>query len=169
VGIVAVILSAIVFFRARLYSDALENLVYLAMQIYGWWYWLYGRKHLHEKTVPIRKLSTDGWIIWGMIIVCSSIGLGFFMDTFTNADFAYTDALTTVASLVAQWFVSRKIIDNWPIWIGVNTISTTIYFMKELYIFCGLYFIFLILAIKGLISWTRSKNKDRARTNGLTA
>lgn len=167
IGIVAVILSAIVFFQARLYSDMLENMVYLLMQLYGWWYWLHGRPNI-KKTVPIQRLSLYGWISWGVLIAVVSLGLGFFMDTKTNADFPYTDALTTVASLVAQWFVGRKIIDNWSIWIGVNVISTTIYFLKELYLFAGLYFVFLLLAIKGLIAWSASTNKNNKRTNGWT-
>ena len=38
-GIVMVLLYAVVFYRAKLYSDALLQLFFFAVQIYGWVHW----------------------------------------------------------------------------------------------------------------------------------
>ena len=160
-GIVMVILYVIIFAKAKLYSDMIENAVYIVMQAYGWYYWLYGAK-TGVDSVPVKRLALRKVLLWSFVIIVATLGTGYFMDNYTDADFAYLDAFTTVMSLTAQWFLSIKIIESWILWISVDVISLNIYALKGLYFTSGLYVLFLMLAIIGLIKWYKAMKKQAA-------
>ena len=63
------------------------------------------------------------------------------------------DALITALSLVAQWLLNRRKLENWIFWIGVDLISVPVYAFKELYLIAGLYAVFLLLCVRGYRSW----------------
>src|SRR5262245_56128367 len=44
VGLLATALFFFVFLMARLYASTGLQVLFAAVQIYGWWYWLYGEK-----------------------------------------------------------------------------------------------------------------------------
>ena len=60
-GIAMVVLYADIFFDAKLYSDALLQLFFLAVQFYGWWNWC-GRKLL--STYSVQEACTIVETTW---------------------------------------------------------------------------------------------------------
>jgi len=159
-GLVMVILYIIIFYQARLYSDMGLQVIYVFLQFYGWYHWLYGGKK--KDTLPVTRLSPLKVAIWFIVLWLGVLGLGYVMDNFTNADFAYPDAFTTVLSLIAQWFLTRKILESWVCWITVDVVAIYIYFAKGLYLTTGLYAVFLILATMGLLEWMKSRKAQPA-------
>jgi nicotinamide mononucleotide transporter len=150
-GLVMVALYIVVFHQARLYSDMLLQMVYVVLQLYGWHAWLYGgpeRKPLAVSRLPARQIAP-----WLILCGAGTILLGRTMHRCTDASFPYLDALTTVASLIAQWLMGRKVLESWLVWIFVDVISIGLYVAKELYLTAGLYSIFLVLATWGWAEW----------------
>jgi nicotinamide mononucleotide transporter len=80
------------------------------------------------------------------------------MASFTDAALPYWDAGIAVASLVAQYLMTRKYIENWVIWMGVDVVAVGVYWVKELYPTAVLYWVFFILCVIGLRSWWKSMN-----------
>jgi nicotinamide mononucleotide transporter len=64
-------------------------------------------------------------------------------------------------SLLAQWMIAKKKIENWIIWIIADLIYVGMYIYKDLYLTAFLYFIFILLAIKGYFDWKISLNSNR--------
>jgi len=153
-GLVQVLLFIIVFFQARLYSDLLLHVVYVGMQIYGWWAWLHGGTEGRPLQVSRLPLAAAGR--WAVMAVGGIAGLGYAMSTWTDAALPYWDAATTVLSLIAQYLLARKVLENWLVWISVDLLCVSIYTVKGLHVTAGLYAIFLILAITGLLAWLRT-------------
>ncbi|MFH0869048.1 MAG: nicotinamide riboside transporter PnuC [archaeon] len=162
-GLAMVALYVYIFYTARLYSDSIENFIYIPMQIYGWWFWVYGNKKKKDD-VPVRSLKTQGILFWAAVIAAGTLAIGYYMSTYTNASFPYWDALTTVMSLTAQWLMGRKILENWVLWISVDVMALAIYGLKGLYFTTGLYGLFLILAISGLLKWKNSMQTKAGST-----
>ena len=153
-GLVMVTLYIFIFFEARLYSDMGLQFVYIFMQIYGWRNWLHGgREH---GTLEVTRLSRLGAVFWSATAVSAATALGYTMDTYTDADFAYADAATTSLSLIAQWLMAKKILESWLIWITVDVVSIAIYALKGLTLTAGLYSVFLLLATIGYFTWRKS-------------
>lgn len=92
-------------------------------------------------------------MIWIGVIISAFLVWGVVMNKYTDADYPFPDAFTTVASLVAQYLLARKKIENWIIWIIVDLVAINIYFLKELYFTSGLYLVFLILCVIGWKKW----------------
>ncbi|MFU8803201.1 MAG: nicotinamide riboside transporter PnuC [Bradymonadaceae bacterium] len=153
-GLVMVILYAFIFFDVRLYSDMGLQIVYVFVQIYGWHHWLKGGPR--DKQLPVRMLRGTQRLTWLAVAVIGTFGLGLVMDTYTDAELAYWDAATTVLSLIATWFMARKILESWVFWIVVDVLAIGIYTVKSLYLTAGLYAVFLVLATIGFFAWRRS-------------
>lgn len=154
-GLVNVSLSIYICFKALLYADMGINTYYFFMSIYGWYNW--SRKQngdaLHITSCNIGDHLKNLILTTGSFIV---LFLG--LSNFTNSDVPLWDALTTSLFITAMWLVARKKIENWHFWIVGNLISIPLYFSKGLILFSLQYFIFLVLAILGLLSWRAKLN-----------
>ena len=154
VGLANVAIYAIVFRDAKLYADMGLQGVYFALCVYGWWAWLRGgaaHGRLVVSRAPRAVLATSA--LAGIVFAAA---LGTFLRSMTDAALPLWDAGTTAFSLVAQFLQTRKWIENWPIWIAVDTIYVGMYVLKRLYLTAGLYALFLVLAGIGLAAWRRS-------------
>lgn len=153
-GIVGVVLSGIIFYDARLYSDLVLHIFYFILGFYGWYEWLFGGKNQSERKVSTLTHTTlIGLILAGAV---GTVLIGYFFDNFTDADLAYWDAFTTSYSLVGQYMLAKKKIENWILWLVVDAFAAGIYFYKGLYMLALLYFLYLGLATYGFINWRKS-------------
>ena len=75
----------------------------------------------------------------------------------TSAVYVFPDAFILVASLVAQYLLALKKIENWILWILVDIIAIIIYYLKGLYVTSGLYLLYLILCISGWLQWSKER------------
>ncbi|MEE9147092.1 MAG: nicotinamide mononucleotide transporter, partial [Candidatus Tectomicrobia bacterium] len=67
-----------------------------------------------------------------------------------------------VMSLVGQWMLAKKILENWLIWIVVDPIYVGIFIYQGQYPTALLYTSFLILAILGLLAWRKTMRAESA-------
>jgi nicotinamide mononucleotide transporter len=154
IGLIQVVLYIGVFYAARLYSDLILHVIYVGMQIYGWYHWLYGgqkRTELKVSVLPGKVRSV--WILTG---IAATTVWGYLMATYTDAAAPYADAFIAVMSLIAQWLMARKKLESWHFWIVVDLVAIVVYLYKELFVTTGLYSVFLLLAITGYSQWKRT-------------
>jgi len=153
-GLVMVLLYIFIFYQARLYSDMGLQVVYIVLQIYGWYSWLHGGRDRGK--LSVSRITRTGVIVWMTVAITGTTGLGYIMSTYTEASLPYWDAATTVLSLFAQYLMAKKILESWLIWITVDVLCRGIYPAKQLYLTTGLYAVFLVLATLGLLAWRKS-------------
>ncbi|AFZ55668.1 nicotinamide mononucleotide transporter [Anabaena cylindrica FACHB-243] len=158
-GLVMVFLYIFVFYEARLYSDAILQVIYIFLQIYGWYAWLHGGND--DSPLAVTRISNQGKLIWSGVAVVGTFGLGYIMHNYTDAALPYPDASITILSLIAQWLMAKKILECWIIWIMVDLIAVGVYAVKHLYPTTGLYTVFLVLAVLGYKEWKRAYKKLR--------
>ena len=158
-GIVNVVLYAVVFYQAKLYADMGLQVVYAALSVYGWYEWLYGGEGRTELRVTRTGLRLGALLT--LIALAGSAALGSFLHHETDAALPYMDAFLSGTSLVAQWMMTRKLVENWLVWIAVDVLYVGMFVFKGLYLTAGLYAVFLALAVKGYLDWRRSMSEDR--------
>jgi nicotinamide mononucleotide transporter len=78
----------------------------------------------------------------------------------TDATYPHWDAAIAMLSVAGQILMTRRYIENWHWWIVVNMISVPLYLTKALYLTTGLYALFLVFAVLGLIEWRRAEAKQ---------
>ncbi|MBN8709815.1 MAG: aminotransferase [Verrucomicrobia bacterium 61-8] len=152
-GLVMVILYIWIFYEARLFSDVALQVVYIFLQIYGWYHWAKGGNR--DNPLPVTLLSWKARLAWGLVALLGTLVLGYSMNRWAAASLPYWDATAAVLSLIAQWFLARKLLESWVVWIAVDVLSIGIYGVKGLYLTMGLYFLFLGLATAGLLAWRK--------------
>ena len=150
-GLVNVVLYVVVFFEAKLYADTFLQVVYIVLQIYGWHQWLHGGPTQNE--LRISRLSAAAIAPLAVLTTAGTLAMGYGFDTYTDASLPYWDSTITVLSLVAQWLVAKKKLENWLFWIAVDILGIGVYFAKHLYPTAALYGVFLVMAIMGMRAW----------------
>jgi nicotinamide mononucleotide transporter len=153
-GLISVSILVYVFGQQLLYSDMILHIIYIGLNIYGWWFWAHFSDQ--NQITPTREISNHKFLLWGIGILCGAALWGWIMNSWTNADLAYLDAFTTVGSLCAQFLLARKILQNWIIWIIVDVVAINMYLYKGLYFIALMFLVFLVLCIKGYRDWKKS-------------
>ena len=159
-AIVNVGMYIVVFYRSRLYSDTGLQVVYVVLNFYGWYQWLYGGKNRTE--LPVTRTSGRLAAILVVIGAVTAMALGTFVSYSTDASLPYVDALTTSTSLVAQWMMTRKLLENWIVWVSVDVVYIGMYIYKDLHVTAVLYAVFLALSVMGYMQWKRTLNAPEA-------
>ena len=153
-AIVNVVLYAIVFYEAKLYADMGLQVIYAVLSIYGWYEWLYGGAGHTE--LRVSRTGARLGALLALIAAAGSALLGVFLHHSTDAALPFMDSFLSSTSLVAQWMMTKKLLENWLVWIGVDVLYVGMFIFKGLFLTAGLYAVFLALAVKGYLDWRRS-------------
>ena len=164
VGIITSALYVVVFFEAKLYADMSLNIYYVIISIYGWYWWLYGNKQTEKKELPISKLSLQlSLVLLPITIIIFGI-MWFVLSRFTDSQVPMWDSLVTALSIVATWMLTRKILEQWLVWIFVNIISMGLFIYKGLYPTTLLFFVYFALALVGYYEWLKIMKQSNIET-----
>ncbi|WP_114228068.1 MULTISPECIES: nicotinamide riboside transporter PnuC [Sphingomonas] len=152
-GLATVAVYFFVFFQQRLYSDALLQLFFIAVQLYGWWAWQ--RAEQIEHGVAVGELSPSDRLRWAAAIVVAAGVWSSLMSSLTDAAAPFVDGPIAITSVAAQLLQSFRKVESWWLWILVDLTAIPLFFSRGLLITAGLYGIFLCLAVAGLLEWRR--------------
>lgn len=158
-GIAMVSLYAAIFFETRLYSEALLQVFFFCVQIFGWWKWQ--RAIDEDGELVVEWSSSQLMALCVALTAVLSALLGWIMATFTNAAAPYPDATVAAASVVAQFLLSYRRIENWIYWIAIDVLSIILYVWRGLNLTAGLYIVMLIMSVIGLGAWLSSRRAIR--------
>jgi nicotinamide mononucleotide transporter len=154
------VLYLVVFYQARLLSDALLQIFFVAFTLYGWWNWWRGvRQEGEVRVVPLPWSNSAIAVTAG---VAGTFALAAIAKRF-NAALPYLDASLASFSLVASWWQARKHIANWWLWIVVDALYIGEYIYKDLWPTAVLYAGLVGLAVLGLVEWRRAPQEATAQ------
>ena len=155
-GIAYVLISFVVFYNAKLYADFALHIFFLIMNIYGWYYWLNGRKNKSAEEVPVTRAAIRVLSVTLLISVVGIVFFGYILENYTDAALPYWDSTTSVLSLSAMWLTAKKKLESWVLWLVVDIIASGVYVYKGIYFYALLYLAYIGMAISGYISWKKS-------------
>jgi nicotinamide mononucleotide transporter len=153
ITLAADVLYLVVFYQARLYSDTLLQVFFVAFTIYGWWNWARGVRA--EGEVKISPLKTRDAAIAILLGAIGTVILGILAQRL-HAALPWLDAALASYSLVGSWWQARRHIANWWLWIVVDILYIGEYIYKQLWPTALLYALLVALAILGLRDWRRT-------------
>lgn len=153
-AIVSSVLYFALFWRSRLYGDAVLQLFFAVVALWGWLQWLRGRRD-DGSALTVARLSRAGLarVVGACAVLWPATGL--FLKHFTDTDVPWWDAFPTAVSVVGQFLLGRKFIENWAVWIVVNVVSLGLFAYKGLWLTAGLYTLFVALSVLGWRAWQR--------------
>ena len=154
-AIINVGLYTVLFYREKLYADMGLQVFYLLLSFYGWYEWLYGGENRSE--LKVSRITPRLAAMLTIIGAFGSLVLGYILRRNTDAALPYLDSTLSVFSLIAQWMMTRKILENWALWILLDLIYVWMFvFLKHLNFTAFQYGVFLVLAVMGYRDWKRS-------------
>lgn len=149
----------LVFYQIRLYSDMLLQIYFFAIAIYGWYYW---SRAFTVNSKPIRRLSKKGAISVGIVTALGTVTLTILVGNLDNllpslfpepASFVFVNAFTVTLSVIANFLMARRLLENWFLWIVVDVFCVVVYAAKGIWLMSFEYFILMIICLYGYRSW----------------
>lgn len=161
-GIISILLSMWVLYQSQLYADIILNFYYLAMSIYGWIYWKFGKQ---KKQTPISYSRRQEHVkALGIVILCFLL-MSYWLSYHTNSDVPVWDALVSAFAWAGMWLMAKRKMENW-IYLNIsNVLAIPLLFYKELYIYAGLTIFLFIVGVSGYLTWRKIVKKQKNREN----
>ena len=156
IGIIGCILYGWVFFTAKLYADVTLQVFFIFSSGIGWFHWLKGNRGNEIAITRVPCLYFVAMLI-AAIIVAS--GYAIILHIYTDAWSPWLDSLILTFSMLAQFMLMGRRLENWYMWLLVNTIAVPLYASRGLWITSFLYIIFWCNAWYGLFRWRRELAK----------
>ncbi|WP_295938844.1 nicotinamide riboside transporter PnuC [uncultured Alistipes sp.] len=161
VGLIMPIVHGTLYFKAGLYADFSMQIYYVLAGLYGWIVWHNApRKKSSAAQIghtPLRFIAA-----LAAVYAVAHAGIYFLLTEFTNSTVPFWDSMTTAASIVAMWMLSRKYVEQWLVWLAVDLVCVGLYIYKEIPLTAGLYALYSCLAVAGYFRW-RAKMKEQVR------
>jgi nicotinamide mononucleotide transporter len=152
VSILNTTLYFVVFLRASLYAEALLQVVFTALGVYGWWSWRFGGAGGAE--LPVRRATrAEVAIAIGASLAGTALS-ALVLAGATDSPVPVWDSSVLVLSLAATWAQARKVLESWWVWILVDLISVPLYVARDLYPTAVLYTLYLAICVVGLRRWS---------------
>ena len=168
-AILSALLYGSVFWNSQLYGEACLQIMFIVTAAWGWQQWLKGHTPQSALTeasessaapVALAKLSVSTlqaserrFAFIGTLLAWPAFS--FFLHRYTDSDVAVWDGLVTALSLLGQYLLGRKKIENWWVWMLVNVLTVGLMAEKSLWLTAVLYGIFVVLSYIGLQTWRR--------------
>lgn len=166
-GSVLLLLASI---SAHITGNALKQVMFGALAVYGWWRWSRGTQDGQSLTVR-PATSRERFAMLGVMIAGTlAVGVIFFVAGLSWGASAplpkgyflvAADAYIFVGSAVATWAQSRALVDFWLIWVAVDLVGVPVAFSSGLVVSGAVYGVFFVLVLVGFFNWLK---EYRSRT-----
>jgi nicotinamide mononucleotide transporter len=146
------LLYFVLFWQNRLYGDASLQIFFALVALWGWWEWLAGRR-ADGSPLDVRTMTLRGRVCAVVAAGAAWPALGWLLARHTDTDVPYWDAFPTAASVLGQFLLGRKFVENWPTWLVVNSVSVGLFAYKGLWLTVVLYTLFAAMSVAGWRTW----------------
>lgn len=163
IGAISSAAYAYLFLQSGLFSSALLNAYLVPTLIYGWLRW---RKDAVTRPVTHLKLK---WLpVYLLVAGAGYSGAATISQHFGGA-MAWTDAMILAGTILAQFMLDNKKLENWIVWAIVNIFAIYTYATSGLPLVAFQYVLFLANTVYGYITWQRSLHHENLRTDDRAA
>ncbi len=160
IGLIATVLSVYLLLKDELFGDMMMNFYFSLMSIYGWWNW--ARTKDDKKVVQVSRTSSKEKII-GFVLFVLTILVTYAVYKVFGSEIEisnYIDIFTSGIFFTAMWYMAKKKIENWTLWILADIITVPLYAYRGWGMLSLQYLVFTIIAIQAYFSWKKSLNKS---------
>ncbi len=156
VGAISSAAYAYLFLQSGLYSSAVLNAYLVPTLIYGWIRW---RKDTNTRPVTHIKLA---WLPVYVAIAGAGYSGAALISGHLGGSMAWTDAMILAGTILAQFLLDNKKLENWIVWAIVNIFAMYTYWQAGLALVFFQYVLFLGNTVYGYLAWQRSMNHGKS-------
>ncbi|MDP9861819.1 MULTISPECIES: nicotinamide mononucleotide transporter family protein [Streptosporangium] len=150
--------------NAHITGNALKQLMFGGLAVYGWWRWTRGTQNGRElavrpATAPERLalvgVMAVGTVLVAVVFYITQLSWGAFVPPPKGYLLVAADAYIFVGSAVATWAQGRALVDFWLIWIAVDLVGVPLAFSSGLVVSGAVYGVFFVLVLVGFFNWLK--------------
>lgn len=156
-GIIMPVTYMFVYLDAGLYADFGMQVYYALAAIYGLMVWKFGKKRgqADSAEMPITHVKRSLLPASLLLFIVAWGGIHFVLVHFTNSTVPVLDSFGNALSIVGLWWLARKYVEQWWLWIVIDSELSALYVYKGLPFTAGLYALYVVIAIMGYFKWRR--------------
>lgn len=156
IGAIMPLVHGILYLESGIYADAAMQLYYVAAGVYGLIVW---KRKPRKSGDGVIRHTLRGWIVpLVAVYALLHVALYYILTEFTDSRVPLFDSMSTALSIVAMWMLSRKLVEQWLVWLVVDMISVGLYIYKGIPITALLYTLYCVLAVLGYLRWRKMAN-----------
>lgn len=147
-----------VFQDAKLFGDAWLQGVFILLAIYAWKTWSKSTQTEganNSSSSSFKRMPRSWYLIGSLCWSGLFLIIHYLLVNHTSSDVPLIDAFLTAGSLLATYMSAQKWLENWLVWIFVNSFYIALYIYKDLHLTALLYGLFIVLAVLGWIQWSK--------------
>ena len=166
IGTVSVLIWIYLCWIGEIYSQAVINLFFLVMNIYGWDNW--SRKDnsdLNKVQIKFSSIKENTLYIIVAALLTLLIYWGLSNIEILNFDwkFVLIESFITALNFIAMWLMAWKRVENWVLWIIGDIFCIPLFVFKEYYLSVAQFSIFIIIAFMGYFEWKKKALKNQEK------
>ena len=155
------LIYTIMYWNGALLMESVLNFYYMYMAVFGWVVWRKGKANQAQRLITSWPIHRH--IILIVLTTLASSAIGYVMQNYTHADFAYLDSFTTCFAVVTTYLVAKKVLENWLYWIVIDAASMYLYYEKGYYPTLVLFIFYTIMAAWGFKTWYEEYEQSQAK------
>ncbi|TMP51014.1 MULTISPECIES: nicotinamide riboside transporter PnuC [unclassified Pseudoalteromonas] len=155
------LIYTIMYWNGALLMESLLNFYYMYMAVFGWVVWRKGKANQAQRLITSWPVNRH--IILIALTTLASLAIGYVMQNYTHADFAYLDSFTTCFAVVTTYLVAKKVLENWLYWIVIDAASMYLYYEKGYYPTLVLFVFYTVMAAWGFKTWYEEYEQSQAK------
>lgn len=153
------IIWLILFYRVSLYAEALLQCFFFITAIIGFYLWLFVNRN--NSPLKITRINYFTWLIILLIFIALLTLTSSYFILYTIAHYPIWDSIILSLSIIGQFMLIFRKIENWLIWIAVNMFAIPLYYTQGIYFTMITYCIFLLLSIRGYFAWNNMLKQQK--------
>ena len=154
VGLAAVSVQAVLFFRSRIYADAALQVLFVVALAHGWWHWIHGKGTRAE--LPVTRLTWPQRTLTLLAVGVASVAWALALKRWTDAIIPWRDATVAALQVGGQILQVRKKLENWALFTAANLIAIPAYWSADLAFTAFLFGVYLVLGLVGWRAWWKA-------------
>lgn len=149
-AVIATSILVYTFWDAHLYGSMVLNLYLVPTVIYGWFIW--GRD---TDSRPVEHVRPRAFLLYLFFTGITWLG-AYLVITAAGGHMVALDGWLLVGTVLAQYLMDRKKLENWIVWALVNVVSVYVYFNSGLHLLALQFVLFLLNAVYAWFAWRRT-------------
>jgi len=144
--------AAVLAALSRLPMQAILQVIYVGMALYGWWSWVRSTRdgELNVGTWPVSR-----HLLAGIALAAVSLGNAYWLRQGDVSAWPLLDSLSLWFSLLATWLAARARIENWLYWIVLNALAVFLFHEQDAWGMAVLSALLVFIAVAGFVAWRR--------------
>ena len=164
-GIIMPVVYMFVYWDAGLYADFGMQVYYALAAIYGLGVGKLGKKHNQTtQEMPITHVKRSLLLPSLFLFLTAWGALYLILATLTNSTVPVLDSFGNALSFIGLWWLARKYLEQWWIWVVVDVELSALYVYKGIPFTAGLYALYVVIAIAGFFKWRKMMHQPQKPT-----